>query len=101
MADAGFVVLTGNLFDSAIMKTSVISPEFRERYLSDPEHPNVFSGRAIVFDGPEDYHDRIDDPALEIDDECPLFVRGGGPLGAPGSAEGVNMQPRAAQVQPR
>src|SRR4028118_649454 len=99
MADAGFVVLTGNLFDSAIMKTSVISPEFRERYLSDPEHPNVFSGRAIVFEGPEDYHDRIDDPSLEIDDDCLLFVRGAGPLGYPGSAEVVNMQPPAALIK--
>jgi dihydroxy-acid dehydratase len=99
IADAGFVVLTGNLFDSAIMKTSVISKEFRERYLSDPQHPNVFSGRAIVFDGPEDYHDRIDDPALEIDDDCLLFVRGAGPLGYPGSAEVVNMQPPAALIK--
>jgi hypothetical protein len=92
-------VLTGNLFDNAIMKTSVISKEFRDRYLSDPEHPNVFSGRAIVFDGPEDYHDRIDDPALEIDDDCLLFVRGAGPLGYPGSAEVVNMQPPAALIK--
>jgi dihydroxy-acid dehydratase len=99
LADAGFVVLTGNLFDSAIMKTSVISAEFRERYLSDPEHPNVFSGRAVVFDGPEDYHDRIDDPALGIDDDCLLFVRGAGPLGYPGSAEVVNMQPPAALIK--
>jgi dihydroxy-acid dehydratase len=81
------------------MKTSVISKEFRDRYLSDPEHPNVFSGRAIVFDGPEDYHDRIDDPALEIDDDCLLFVRGAGPLGYPGSAEVVNMQPPAALIK--
>ena len=99
IADAGFVVLTGNLFDSAIMKTSVISKEFRERYLSDPEQPNVFSGRAIVFDGPEDYHDRIDDPGLQIDDGCLLFVRGAGPLGYPGSAEVVNMQPPAALIR--
>ena len=97
--DAGFVVLTGNLFDSAIMKTSVISQSFRERYLSHPEHPNVFSGRAVVFDGPEDYHDRIDDPALEIDDDCLLFIRGAGPLGYPGSAEVVNMQPPAALIK--
>jgi dihydroxy-acid dehydratase len=96
MADAGFVVLTGNLFDSAIMKTSVISAEFRQRYLSDPAHPNVFTGRAIVFDGPEDYHARIDDPTLHIDDSCLLFMRGTGPLGYPGSAEVVNMQPPAA-----
>jgi dihydroxy-acid dehydratase len=97
--DAGFVVLTGNLFDSAIMKTSVISESFRERFLSHPEHPNVFSGRAVVFDGPEDYHDRIDDPALEIDDDCLLFIRGAGPLGYPGAAEVVNMQPPAALIK--
>ena len=99
IADAGFVVLTGNLFDSAIMKTSVISPEFRQRYLSDPAHPNVFTGRAIVFDGPEDYHNRIDDPTLQIDDSCLLFMRGTGPIGYPGSAEVVNMQPPAALIQ--
>ena len=97
--DAGFVVLTGNLFDNAIMKTSVISPSFRERFLSDPEHPNAFSGRAVVFEGPEDYHDRIDDPALEIDDDCLLFIRGAGPLGYPGAAEVVNMQPPAALIK--
>ena len=97
--DAGFLVLHGNLFDAAIMKTSVISPEFRARYLSHPEHPNVFEGRAIVFEGPEDYHHRIDDPALEIDDECMLFVRGAGPLGYPGGAEVVNMQPPAALIK--
>ena len=97
--DAGFIVLTGNLFDSAVMKTSVISQAFRERYLSHPEHPDVFSGRAVVFDGPEDYHDRIDDPALEIDDDCLLFIRGAGPLGYPGSAEVVNMQPPAALIK--
>ncbi len=97
--DAGFLVLSGNLFDSAIMKTSVISPEFRQRYLSDPVQPNAFEGRAIVFDGPEDYHDRIDDPALEIDDTCMLFIRGTGPLGYPGGAEVVNMQPPAALIK--
>ena len=99
LGDAGFVVLHGNLFDSAIMKTSVISPEFRERYLSDPEHPNVFQGRAVVFDGPEDYHDRIDDPGLDIDDECMLVIRGAGPLGYPGGAEVVNMQPPTALIK--
>jgi len=99
LGDAGFNVLTGNLFDSAIMKTSVISPEFRERYLSDPAHPNVFEGRAVVFDGPEDYHDRIDDPDLDIDDGCMLFMRGAGPLGYPGGAEVVNMQPPAALIK--
>ncbi len=96
---AGFVVLSGNLFDSAIMKTSVISEHFRKRYLSDPEHPNVFEARAIVFEGPEDYHDRIDDPDLEIDDECALFIRGNGPIGYPGSAEVVNMQPPGALIK--
>src|SRR5690606_5109301 len=81
MQDAGFIVLRGNLFDSAIMKTSVISEEFRQRYLSNPESPNAFEGRAIVFDGPEDYHHRIDDPSLEIDENCMLFIRGAGPIG--------------------
>ncbi len=97
--DAGFLVLSGNLFDKAIMKTSVISAEFRKRYLSDPEDPDAFEGRAIVFEGPEDYHDRIDDPALEIDDTCLLFIRGAGPLGFPGGAEVVNMQPPAALIK--
>jgi len=97
--DAGFIVLSGNLFDSAIMKTSVISAQFRKRYLSDPAHPNMFEGRAIVFDGPEDYHDRIDDPTLEIDDTCMLFIRGAGPLGYPGGAEVVNMQPPTALIK--
>ena len=91
--DAGFIVLSGNLFDSAIMKTSVISQEFRDRYLNDPMHPNMFEGRAIVFDGPEDYHHRIDDPALKIDEHCLLFMRGAGPIGYPGAAEVVNMRP--------
>jgi dihydroxy-acid dehydratase len=90
---AGFVVLTGNLFDSAIMKTSVISPEFRRRYLSSPEDPDAFEGRAVVFDGPEQYHARIDDPALEIDEESILVMRGTGAIGYPGSAEVVNMRP--------
>src|SRR4051795_5864407 len=97
--DAGFLVLGGNLFDSAIMKTSVISPEFRKRYLSDPEHPNVLEGRAVVFDGPEDYHARIEDPALDIDENCLLFIRGVGPVGFPGAAEVVNMQPPAALIK--
>jgi xylonate dehydratase len=97
--DAGFIVLGGNLFDAAIMKTSVISKEFRDRYLSDPEHPDQFEGRAIVFDGPEDYHHRIEDPALEIDEDCLLIVRGAGPLGYPGAAEVVNMQPPAALIK--
>jgi dihydroxy-acid dehydratase len=96
---AGFLNLKGNLFDSAIMKTSVISEHFRSRYLSDPEHPNAFEGRAIVFDGPEDYHNRIDDPKLEIDETCLLFIRGAGPQGYPGSAEVVNMQPPATLIK--
>jgi len=99
VADAGFIVLTGNLFDSAIMKTSVISDDFRERYLSDPEHPDMFQGRAIVFDGPEDYHARIEDPSLDIDDSCLLFIRGAGPVGYPGAAEVVNMQAPAALIK--
>ena len=89
---AGFLVLKGNLFDSAIMKTSVISPEFRARYLSNPKDPDAFEGRAVVFDGPEDYHARIDDPALQIDEHCVLFMRGTGPIGYPGGAEVVNMR---------
>jgi dihydroxy-acid dehydratase len=89
---AGFLVLRGNLFDSAIMKTSVISQEFRDRYLSDPNDPDAFEGRAVVFDGPEDYHARIDDPALKIDERCVLFMRGTGPIGYPGGAEVVNMR---------
>ena len=98
-ATAGFKVLRGNLFDSAIMKTSVISEEFRKRYLSNPKDPNAFEGRAVVFDGPEDYHRRIDDPSLEIDEHTILFMRGVGPIGYPGSAEVVNMQPPAALIK--
>jgi len=98
-SQAGFKVLRGNLFDSAVMKTSVISEDFRKRYLSDPKDPNAFEGRAIVFDGPEDYHRRIDDPTLEIDENCILFMRGAGPIGYPGSAEVVNMQPPAALIK--
>ncbi len=97
--DAGFIVLSGNLFDSAIMKTSVISQEFRDRYLSNPADPNAFEGRAIVFDGPEDYHRRIEDPELDIDEHCILFIRGAGPIGYPGGAEVVNMQPPAALIK--
>jgi dihydroxy-acid dehydratase len=97
--DAGFLVLHGNLFDSAIMKTSVISKEFRDRYLSNPKDPNAFEGRAIVFEGPEDYHDNIDNPALNIDENCILFIRGTGPIGYPGGAEVVNMQPPAALIK--
>ena len=89
---AGFINLKGNLFDSAIMKTSVISAEFKERYLSNPDDPDAFEGRAIVFDGPEDFHHRIDDPAENIDESCILFMRGAGPKGYPGGAEVVNMR---------
>ncbi len=96
---AGFKVLHGNLFDSAIMKTSVISDEFRQRYLSSAKDPNAFEGRAVVFDGPEDYHHLIDDPALGIDEHSVLFMRGVGPIGYPGSAEVVNMQPPAALIK--
>jgi dihydroxy-acid dehydratase len=98
-AKAGFKVLRGNLFDSAIMKTSVIADEFRQRYLSKPKDPNAFEGRAVVFDGPEDYHARIEDPALGIDEHTILFMRGVGPIGYPGSAEVVNMQPPAVLIK--
>ena len=98
-AEAGFIVLRGNLFDNAIMKTSVIGTEFRERYLSNPEDPEAFEGRAVVFDGPEDYHHRIDDPALEIDEHTLLFMRGAGPIGYPGAAEVVNMRPPAYLIK--
>ena len=91
--DAGFLVLRGNLFDSAIMKTSVISDEFRARYLSNPDDPDAFEGPVVVFDGPEDYHARIDDPALGITAETLLIMRGAGPIGYPGAAEVVNMRP--------
>ena len=97
--DAGFIVLKGNLFDSAVMKTSVISKEFRDRYLSDPKTPNAFEGRAIVFEGPEDYHHRIEEPELQIDENCMLFIRGTGPIGYPGGAEVVNMQPPAELIK--
>jgi len=97
--DAGFIVLKGNLFDNAVMKTSVISEEFRKRYLSNPKDPDAFEGRAIVFEGPEDYHHRIEDPALDIDEHCVLFIRGTGPIGYPGGAEVVNMQPPAALIR--
>jgi dihydroxy-acid dehydratase len=91
--NAGFAVLRGNLCDAAIMKTSVIGDDFRQRYLSRPGHENVFEVRAIVFEGPEDYHARINDAALHIDANCILVIRGCGPVGYPGSAEVVNMQP--------
>ncbi|MGV2496579.1 IlvD/Edd family dehydratase [Pelagerythrobacter aerophilus] len=91
--EAGFLVLSGNLFDAAIMKTCVISDEFRQRYLSDPDDPEAFEGPAIVFDGPEDYHQRIDDPSLNITPRTLMFMRGAGPIGYPGAAEVVNMRP--------
>ena len=97
--DAGFVVLKGNLFDAAIMKTSVIDETFRRRYLERPGQENVVEGRAIVFEGPEDYHHRINDPSLEVDENCFLVIRGCGPVGYPGSAEVVNMQPPAELIK--
>ncbi|MGI4946973.1 MAG: dihydroxy-acid dehydratase, partial [Janthinobacterium lividum] len=96
---AGYVVMTGNLFDTAVMKTSVIDAEFRARFLSDPEHPDAFIGRAVVFEGPEDYHARIEDPSLDIDEHCILVIRNCGPVGYPGGAEVVNMQPPAALLK--
>ena len=99
MENAGFINLKGNLFDSAIMKTSVISKEFRDRYLSDPRDPEAFEGKAIVFEGPEDYHARIEDPAQAIDEHTILFMRGAGPVGYPGGAEVVNMQPPAYLIK--
>ncbi|MGH6613492.1 IlvD/Edd family dehydratase [Sphingomonas sp.] len=96
---AGLSVFSGNLFDGAVMKLSVISDEFRTRYLSDPSDPDAFEGRAVVFDGPEDYHRRIDDPALEIDDRTILIMRGAGPVGYPGGAEVVNMGAPAALIR--
>ena len=95
LKDAGFLVLSGNLFDAAIMKTSVIDAAFRARYLSNPDDPEAFEGPAVVFDGPEDYHARIDDPALGMTPETLLFMRGAGPIGYPGAAEVVNMRPPA------
>ncbi|WP_300395384.1 IlvD/Edd family dehydratase [Henriciella sp.] len=97
--NGGFKVLTGNLFDSAIMKTSAISDHFRNRYLSDPDRPNTFETRAVVFDGSEDYRRRINDPALKVDENCILVVRGAGPVAWPGSAEVVNMQPPDALIR--
>jgi dihydroxy-acid dehydratase len=99
VGNAGFKVLSGNLFDSAIMKMSVISEEFHARYLSDPKDPMAFEGKAVVFEGPEDYHARIEDPALGIDERTILVIRGVGPIGYPGSAEVVNMQPPAILIK--
>ncbi|MFZ1814894.1 MAG: IlvD/Edd family dehydratase [Rhizobiaceae bacterium] len=96
---AGFLNLKGNLFHSAIMKTSVISPEFQKRYLSNPQDPMAFEGKAYIFDGPEDYHRRIDDPALGIDASAILVMRGTGPIGYPGGAEVVNMRPPAYLIE--
>ena len=93
LENAGFIVLKGNIFDSAVMKTSVISDIFRSQYLDKPGSLNIFEARAIVFEGPEDYHSRINDPQLNIDVDCILVIRGCGPVGYPGSAEVVNMQP--------
>ena len=90
---AGFLVMKSNFFSTAIMKTSVISKEFRDRYLSNPKHPNIFQGKAVVFEGPEDYHKRINSKKLKIDENSILIIRGCGPVGYPGSAEVVNMQP--------
>lgn len=99
VARAGFIVLKGNLFDAAIMKTSVIGPEFRQRYLSNPADPNAFEGPVVVFDGPEDYHRKIDDPALAIAPNSILVMRGAGPIGYPGAAEVVNMRPPAYLIR--
>ena len=96
---AGFLNLKGNLFDSAIMKTAVISDEFRLRYLSDPDDPNAFEGPVVVFEGREDYKVRINDPALNIDQHTVLVIRGAGPVGYPGGAEVVNMQPPDALLK--
>jgi len=96
---AGFAVLSGNLFDAAVMKLSVVDPEFRDRFLSDPAQPNVFEGKAVVFEGPEDYHERIEDPDLGVDAHSILVIRNCGPVGYPGGAEVVNMQPPAALLK--
>ena len=96
---AGLTVLRGSLFDGAVMKQSVISDEFRARFLSDPDDPDAFEGKVVVFDGPEDYHARIDDPALDIDARTILIIRGAGPVGYPGGAEVVNMRPPAALIR--
>jgi dihydroxy-acid dehydratase len=99
MEAAGYVVMSSNLFDSAVMKISVIDKDFRARFLSNPERPNVFEGKAIVFEGPEDYHHRIEDPDLGVEDQSVLIIRNCGPVGYPGSAEVVNMQPPASLLK--
>lgn len=96
---AGLTVLSGNLFDAAVMKTSVIGADFRARYLANPDDPDAFEGDVVVFDGPEDYHQRIDDPALGVTERTILVIRGAGPLGYPGGAEVVNMRPPAALIR--
>ena len=96
---AGLTVLSGNLFDAAVMKTSVISADFRARFLANPDDPDAFEGEVVVFDGPEDYHQRIDDPALGITERTILVIRGAGPIGYPGGAEVVNMRPPAALIR--
>jgi dihydroxy-acid dehydratase len=96
---AGLIVLSGNLFDSAVMKTSVISTEFRKTYLNNPDDPEAFEGIAVVFDGPEDYHSRIDNPDLQVDERSILIIRGAGPVGYPGGAEVVNMRPPQYLIQ--
>jgi dihydroxy-acid dehydratase len=97
--NAGFLVLSGSLFETGIIKTSVISERFRKRYLSSPDDPEAFEGDAVVFEGPEDYHRRIEDPALGVTEESILIIRGAGPIGFPGSAEVVNMQPPAYLIK--
>jgi len=97
--NAGYVVLSGNIFDSAVMKISVIDEQFRKRFLSNPERPNVFEGKAIVFEGPEDYHHRIEDPDLGVEEQSVLVIRNCGPVGYPGGAEVVNMQPPASLLK--
>jgi dihydroxy-acid dehydratase len=99
MESAGYTVLRGNLFDSAVMKRSVVSDEFRGRYLSNPDDPEAFEGPVVVFDGPEEYHKRIDDPATGITPETILVIRGAGPIGYPGTAEVVNMRPPAYLIE--
>jgi dihydroxy-acid dehydratase len=99
LESAGYVVMSGNIFDSAVMKISVIDKDFRSRFLSHPDRPNVFEGRAIVFEGPEDYHERIEDPSLDIQEQSVLIIRNCGPVGYPGSAEVVNMQPPASLLK--
>jgi dihydroxy-acid dehydratase len=99
VARGGLLILGGNLFQSAVMKTSVIGEDFRKRYLSNPQDPEAFVARAVVFEGPEDYHAHIEDPRLDIDEHCILVIRNTGTVGYPGSAEVVNMQPPSALIK--